>query len=62
MEELNIEAMPSSSFFEEIPNAIPPIQPAPYGEEEIEEPIEDLELEVAEEGLTEEREDLEVDQ
>jgi len=62
MDELNIEAMPSSSFFEEIPNAMPPIQPAPFGEEEIEEPIEEFELEVAEEGLTEEREELEVDQ
>jgi RNA polymerase primary sigma factor len=62
MDELNIEAMPSSSFFEEIPSAMPPIQPAPFGEEEVEEPIEDLELEVAEEGLTEEREELEVDQ
>ncbi len=62
MEELNIEALPPSPFFEDIPNAIPPIQPAPFGEEEIEEPLEDLELEVAEEGLTEEREELEIDQ
>jgi len=63
MEDLNIEALPPTAFFEEVPNPIPPIQPASYGEEEIEEPpIEELELEVAEEGLTEEREDLEVDQ
>ena len=63
MEDLSIEALPSSSFFEEIPNPIPPIQPAPYREEEIEEPpLEDFELEVAEESLTEEREDIEVDQ
>jgi RNA polymerase primary sigma factor len=63
MEDLNIEALPPTVFFEETPNPIPPIQPAPYGEEEIEEPpMEELELEVAEEGLTEEREDLEVDQ
>ena len=63
MEDLNIEALPPSSFFEEMPNPMPPIQPAPYGEEEIEEPpMEELELEVAEEGLTEEREELEVDQ
>jgi len=63
MEDLNIEALPPTAFFEEVPNPMPPIQPAPYGEEEIEEPpIEELEIEVAEEGLTEEREDLEVDQ
>jgi len=63
MEDLNIEALPPTVFFEEAPNPMPPIQPAPYGEEEIEEPpMEELELEVAEEGLTEEREDLEVDQ
>jgi RNA polymerase primary sigma factor len=62
MEELNVEALPPSPFFEDIPNAMPPIQPAPFGEEEIEEPLEDLELEVAEEGLTEEREELEIDQ
>ncbi|OGP88250.1 MAG: hypothetical protein A2156_14425 [Deltaproteobacteria bacterium RBG_16_48_10] len=61
MEDLNIEALPSSAFFEEMPNPIPPIQPASYGEEEVEEPPEELELEVAEEGLTEESEDLEVD-
>jgi RNA polymerase primary sigma factor len=63
MEDLNIEALPPTAFFEEVPNPMPPIQPAPYGEDEIEEPpMEELELEVAEEGLTEEREDLEVDQ
>ena len=63
MEELNIEVLPPSSFFEEMPNPIPPIQPAPFGEEEIEEPpLEEFELEVAEDGLAEEREELEVDQ
>ena len=63
MEELSIEVLPPSSFFEEMPNPMPPIQPAPFGEEEIEEPpLEDFELEVAEEGLAEEREELEVDQ
>jgi RNA polymerase primary sigma factor len=63
MEDLNIEALPPTAFFGEVPNPMPPIQPAPYGEEEIEEPpMEELVLEVAEEGLTEEREDLEVDQ
>ena len=62
MEELNIETIPPSPFFEDMPNAIPPIQPAPFAEEEIEEPMEDFELEVSEEGLAEEREELEVDQ
>ncbi|HSB05261.1 MAG TPA: sigma-70 family RNA polymerase sigma factor [Thermodesulfobacteriota bacterium] len=62
MEDLNIEVLPTSSFFEEIQSPIPPIQPAPFGEEEIEEPLEEFELEVAEENLTEEREDLEVEQ
>ncbi len=63
VEELNIEALPSSAFFEEIQTPIPAIQPAAYVEEEIEESsIEEFEMEVAEEGLTEEREDLEVEQ
>jgi RNA polymerase primary sigma factor len=62
IEDLNIEALPASSFFEETQSPIPPIQPAPFGEEEIEEPLEEFELEVAEEGLVEEREDLEVEQ
>ena len=63
MEELSIETLPTSTFFEEMPNPMPPIQPASYVEEEVEEPpIAEFELEVAEEGLTEEREDLEVDQ
>jgi len=63
MEDLNIEALPPTAFYEETPNPIPPIQPAPFGEEEIEEPpMEEFELEVAEEGLTEEREEIEVDQ
>ncbi len=63
MDDLSIEVLPSTAFYEEVPNPMPPIQPAPFGEEEIEEPpIEEFELEVAEEGLTEEREELEVDQ
>ena len=63
MEELNIEVLPPSSFFEEMPNPLPSIQPAPFGEEEIEEPpLEDFELEVAEENVAEEREEIEVDQ
>jgi RNA polymerase primary sigma factor len=63
MDDLNIEALPPTAFYEEVPNPIPPIQPAPFGEEEIEEPpMEEFELEVAEEGLTEEREEIEVDQ
>ena len=61
-EDLNLEALPSTSFFEEMQNPMPPIQPASYREEEIENPpMEDFGLEVTEE-LAEEREELEVDQ
>ena len=63
MEDLNLETLPPSSFFEDMPNTMSQIQAAPFGDEEIEEsPIEDFEIEAAEEGITDEREDLEVDQ
>ncbi len=64
MDELNIEVLPAPSFFEEMPTSpIAPIQSTSYVEEEtVEEPLDEFEIETTEEGLTEEREELEVDQ
>ncbi len=64
MDELNIEVLPAPSFFEEMPTTpIPPLQSTAYAEDEaVEEPLDEFEIETSEETLTEEREELEVDQ
>jgi len=63
MEELTLEPLPSSSLFEELQAPIPPMKPAPYGEGEIDEPIEELELEPEEAELSiEERDEIEPEQ
>jgi RNA polymerase primary sigma factor len=55
-EDLNLEPVKSSSLFTETSTSVPPIQPTPYIEGELEDTIEDLDLEaeeaelVAEEG------------
>ena len=45
MEHLTLEPLPSSSLFREVLNPIPHIEPTPYNEGKIDEPIEDFELE-----------------
>ena len=48
IEDLTLEPLNSSSFFNEVPDPAAPVQAPPYGEEEGEEPLEVLELEAEE--------------
>ena len=48
MEDLTLEPLNSSSFFNESADPVAPVQAPPYGEEEGEEPLEVLELEAEE--------------
>ena len=62
-EEMNIEPLSPSPFFEDLSAPVPSIQPAPFNEEGIEESLEEFELEPEDAVIgTEEREDLATDQ
>jgi len=50
IEHPNFELLVSSSLFGEVLNAIPHVEPTPYNEGEVDEPVEDFELEGAEAG------------
>jgi len=50
IEHPNFEPLVSSSLFGEVLNAIPHVEPTPYNEGEVDEPVEDFELEGAEAG------------
>ena len=60
-EDLNLETLPTSSLFSEVPT-VPPIQSASYSGDELEESLEEFELQ-AEEGIgTEEKEEVQAEQ
>ena len=61
-EDLNLEPVPTSSLFNEIPT-VPPIQSSSYsGKEELEESLEEFELQAEEAIGTEEKEELQAEQ
>ena len=63
IEELALEAMPSTSLFVDLPVPIPPNQPSsPYSEDEIEETMEEFKIETAEESLEGEEREVEPEQ
>ena len=58
-EELSLQRVQSSSLFAEPPTSIPPIQPTPFTESELEETVEDFDLQPEEaEIVTEEGEEI----
>lgn len=62
-EELTLQPLPPTSIFDETTPGASLIQPAPYNEAELEEPIGDFELQAGDKELgSEERDDLQADQ
>jgi RNA polymerase primary sigma factor len=60
-EDLNLEPVPTSSLFNEIPT-VPPIQSSSYSGKELEESLEEFELQAEEAIGTEEKEELQAEQ